>query len=216
MIYQKGYSQLPINEEEILRYLSYRGKPTATVFSVLDEVKEECVRASRLGVCYAVGELSASGKTVRFDTLQMESEALSHAVNGCSKGVLFCATLGVGVDRLLIKYAQTNPLKGAVLQAIGAAYVEALCDEFCRKIAAEKGLFSRPRFSPGYGDFSLENQKQIFAYLCPENKIGVALNDSILMSPSKSVTAILPLSDEEFCGNSGCTLCENTACTMRK
>jgi hypothetical protein len=78
-----------------------------------------------------------------------------------------------------------------MLQALGSERVEALCDEFCRLMAIESKRELRPRFSPGYGDLPLELQRDIFRLLEPSRRIGVVLNDSLLMSPSKSVTAII-------------------------
>ena len=74
-------------------------------------------------------------------------------------------------------------------QAIGAERIESLCDAFCAEREAE-GLRLRPRFSPGYGDLPLELQRDLFRGLDCSRKIGLTLNESLLMSPSKSVTAI--------------------------
>ena len=52
--------------------------------------------------------------------------------------------------------------------------------------AKEKGLYLRPRFSPGYGDFALEYQKDIFRMLECEKRIGITLTEGNLMMPSKS------------------------------
>lgn len=54
----------------------------------------------------------------------------------------------------------------------------------------------KPRFSAGYGDLPLEVQKDIFRVLDCPRKIGLTLNDSLLMSPTKSVTAIVGIEDE--------------------
>lgn len=55
-------------------------------------------------------------------------------------------------------------------------------------------MYTRPRFSPGYGDLPINMQKDIFAALDCPRKIGLSLNESLLMSPSKSVTAIIGVS----------------------
>ena len=61
---------------------------------------------------------------------------------------------------------------------------------------ARVGKRTRPRFSAGYGDLPLGVQREIFAALdCPKH-IGLTLNDSLLMSPTKSVTAIVGISGE--------------------
>ena len=77
-----------------------------------------------------------------------------------------------------------------MFQAIGSERVESLCDELCRELEGEWGTV-RPRFSPGYGDLPLSLQKEIFALLDCGRSIGVALGENLLMSPSKSVTAIV-------------------------
>ena len=107
-----------------------------------------------------------------------------------------------------------------MLQAIGAERIEALCDVFCEKIrldAESAGLFPRPRFSPGYGDFPLELQKDIFRVLDCSRKIGLTLNESLLMSPSKSVTAVIGLGP---CAGTDhpirCGACGKTDCIYRR
>ena len=107
---------------------------------------------------------------------------------------MFAATVGVGIDRLITRYSIVSPARSLMLQAIGTERAEALCDLFCREIAEEKareGSVTCPRFSPGYGDLPLELQKDIFAVLDCPRYIGVSLGESLLMSPSKSVTAIV-------------------------
>ena len=75
------------------------------------------------------------------------------------------------------------------MQAIGTERVEALCDAFQAEIAAAETSIA-PRFSPGYGDFPLDCQKDIFAVLdC--GSIGLTLNSNLFMTPSKSVTAVI-------------------------
>ena len=46
--------------------------------------------------------------------------------------------------------------KAVILQACAATVIEAYCDEqqdFMKEEAGKQGLYLRPRFSPGYGDF---------------------------------------------------------------
>ena len=120
-------------------------------------------------------------------------EALRYA--GCREAVLFAATVGVGLDRLIARYGAVAPSRAVMLQAIGAERIEALCDVFCNTLAVEENRALRPRFSPGYGDLPLDTQREIFRVLDCQRKIGLTLNDSLLMSPTKSVTAIVGLCD---------------------
>ena len=60
-----------------------------------------------------------------------------------------------------------------------------------REIMQAEGIHFTDRFSPGYGDLPLDVQKNIFPLLDCERKIGLTLNESLIMSPSKSVTAFV-------------------------
>ena len=77
-------------------------------------------------------------------------------------------------------------------EEVCACQYESLCDALCSKIETDLGVKVGPRFSAGYGDLSLDFQKNIFNILKCE-KIGLTLNQSLSMSPSKSVTAIAGL-----------------------
>ncbi len=84
--------------------------------------------------------------------------------------------------------------KASFLNAIGAAAVENVCDrlnEELRQLAADEGKSLRPRYSPGYGDYNLENQRGIFDLLTPSKHIGLTLKDNLIMVPEKSVTALI-------------------------
>ena len=120
--------------------------------------------------------------------------------NDCASIIVFAATIGIGIDRLLLKYSRTSPSLALCIQAIGAERVEALCDAFSFELKEKYdslGLTLTPRFSPGYGDLPLSFQKNIFAALECEKHLGLTLNDSLLMSPTKSVTAIIGIKNSK-------------------
>ena len=102
-------------------------------------------------------------------------------------------------------------MTGVQTCALPISAVEALCDEVNEKIrkeAEERGLYARPRFSPGYGDFPLEVQRDFERILMMRKKTGIALTDSLLMTPTKSVTAVIGLSPEKRpCHKAGCEEC---------
>ena len=128
------------------------------------------------------------------------SLALKRNLSGCFGVVIFAATIGAGVDRLIRRYERTEPAAGALLQAAGAERAEALCDAFngeIRSIAAEHGYRTRPRFSPGFADFPLSVQPDILSITDAGRRLGITLDSSFLMSPSKSVTGLIGLKREE-------------------
>ena len=196
----KLYRDLRPDPAEILRYA---GMPKT---SAPDPLMEECL--SELGeirgrLCwrqFSIQRLEDGRTDLGFCRTASRNLALN--LKNCSSIVLFADTLGIEIDRLLARYGRLSPVKQLWFQAIGAAGVEAMCDAFCedvRKLAGsvEAPVRTRPRYSPGFGDFGLEYQPFIFEALdCPRN-LGLTLTDSFLMSPTKSVTALIGILDEE-------------------
>ncbi|MBQ9065107.1 MAG: hypothetical protein IJ123_06645 [Blautia sp.] len=124
------------------------------------------------------------------------SRALKRNLEGCTGVVIFAATAGAGIDRLIRRYEKSEPSCGAFLQAIGAERVEALCDKFNDEVneaARSYGFETRPRFSPGFADFYLAVQPEILSLVNAQRRLGITLDSSLLMSPSKSVTGIIGL-----------------------
>lgn len=192
-VYSLSFTEPDINKREIMRYMSSLGGGDE-IIELIDECLAEALATLQYKVCYAVLSAETNGDTIALPCGQIESKNLAKNLGGCDKAIVFAATIGVGIDRLISKYSRLSPTKALCFQAIGAERVEALCDEFCEKMKSEyekNGERLKPRFSPGYGDLPLETQKMIFALLdCPK-RIGVTLGDTLLMSPSKSVTAFV-------------------------
>ena len=186
----KFYDGIPFCEREILRYAGCTRADDKTE-ALLNECIKEVQGKVSYKVCYRQLSVSHSEDNCDFELFSLKSKHLAKNLDGCRKAVLFAATIGVEIDRLIAKYGHISPSKALMFQAIGAERIEALCDAFCKDIAKEYGVGLRPRFSPGYGDLPLETQKDIFAILDCGKRIGLFLNDSLLMSPSKSVTAFV-------------------------
>lgn len=125
---------------------------------------------------------------------EQKSEKLRNNLQGCNKAVLFAATVGSGIDRLIRRYEKADPKMGLLLQGLGAERVESLCDAFDAEVkaCAEKlGGETNWRYSPGYGDLPIEVQRVFLPLLDAERRLGITLSESCLMAPSKSVTAII-------------------------
>ena len=197
MIYTKSYDAPAVNEREIMRYAGVK-TPTEEIVSLMHEAVEEARGALTYKVCFCEFPIAISNGTVDFGFARTNSAALAKNLAGCDRVVIFAATVGIGLDRLIARYGVKSPSRALMLQAFGAERIEALCDSFTEDInTSEYKEFSlMPRFSPGYGDLPLEFQSEIFRVLdCPK-KIGLSLNRTLLMVPTKSVTAIIGIKQE--------------------
>ncbi len=186
----KTYNDLPFNKKEILRYSDCKVLTTETE-KLINECIEETKNKLSYKVCYCVLPVKITDKTLDFGVFKVNSEKLCLNLKNCEKVIIFGATLGTEIDRLIMKYGKLSPTKALFFQAIGATQIEALCDCFTQDIKNELNITLKPRFSAGFGDLDLLVQKDIFKILDCSKKIGLTLNDSLLMSPTKSVTAFV-------------------------
>jgi len=205
----------PVNAQEALRYAGVK-ENTPEICALLQECIQLCESSLTPRVCYSFYPITRQDGMLDLGFARTDSSALKHNLAGCEELVLFAATIGLEMDRLIARYARISPARSVMLQAIGAERIEALCDAFEEELIRQGHELSS-RFSPGYGDLPLEMQRDIFAALdCPK-QIGVSLNESLLMSPSKSVSAIIGLNGEssERCMHN-CARCTLTNCLYRR
>lgn len=202
-----------INEEEIWRYAGYRGVPHEqdALRGLLREVIEELKDGFTYKVCYRRLKELPFGE---------DSRDLQKCLRGCDEIILFAATVGLGLDRYIARHQRNATTKALLAQACGTERIESLCDLFCWEMqeeAAREGKSCTARFSPGYGDLPIQAQKDIFALLDCGRQIGVSLSDSLLMTPSKSVTAVFGVRAGESCQRDNkCGGCKNSDCIYRR
>lgn len=187
MISVKTYENLPVNEKEIMRYMGCP-KPDPQTAELIRDCLSECLGILKYKVCFDKFTISVSENSVEFPFAKADSASLFRHLSGFSDAIVFAATVGIELDRLIMKYSRLSPSRAVCFQAIGAERIEALCDAFCGELDF---AVKSPRFSPGYADFPLQFQTEIFKALDCPRKIGLSLNSALLMSPTKSVTAIV-------------------------
>ena len=188
--------ELRIPEKEVYRYLGYMGHTPQEddARRIAEGIrKTEDVAAPK--ACYGLFDIKVEDGYVTMPYGRVHSKSLSKWISGCSSAYIFAATVGAPVDRMIKTAAFRSMSEAAILQACGAAAVEEFCNILNEKLdaeSAENGRCNVKRYSPGYGDLELkENQKGVFAVLTPGKYIALSLMDTFIMSPEKSVTAII-------------------------
>ena len=182
----------PICRKEVLRYAA---GGTDKPLPLLEECISEAEGCFSFRVCFRICKVNQAEDGVFLDQTHFPSLQLKKNLEGCSEAVLFASTVGLGIDRFIRKYTLVSPAKALLFQALGAERIESACDLFEEWLATQQGesVFLHPRFSPGYGDLPLSLQKEIFVLLDCEKKLGMTLNQHLLISPTKSVTAVIGL-----------------------
>ncbi|MBQ7845989.1 MAG: methionine synthase [Clostridia bacterium] len=137
----------------------------------------------------------------------------------CQRAAVLVCTLGLGFEQHM-RLTQARDMSQAVLlDACGSALVEAGCDAAEKELAARfPGVYLTDRFSPGYGDLPLDLQPAICRITDSQRRLGVYVTESCLMTPQKSVTAIIGMADKpQRARIRGCAYCAmKDTCALRK
>ena len=213
-IAQKG--EIKTVRQEAVRYLGYKNaNPDDITEKLISECEKELLQVISGRACYAHTNVKfPSENVVDLGFGEILSKSLHKHLYGCHSAILMAATIGIGTDRLTAKYSRIKPAKSLIIDALGSSAVEYWCDVVEQELTKNEKLHCS-RFSAGYGDFSLEHQKDFARWLDISRKLGVTLSDTLLMTPAKSVTAVIGLGkNTRTCGNK-CQICTNQNCIYR-
>ncbi len=208
---------------EVLQYLGWRGSEiTPDVEQQLQEGMAQTLHTAQPRYTYRVFDLlrQAEGLYLKGTGVRLPGDDLAALLRDCQTCVLLAATLGAPVEGLMRRAAVRNRTAMVILDCCGSAAIEAVCDQAEAHILARhgQGLYPTDRFSPGYGDLPLDFQHTALALLDAPRQIGLGLTDSCILTPRKSVTAILGLAvrpqTKRFRGCAHCSMFET--CSYRK
>lgn len=196
----KTFSNIPIDYDMLFAYLGIKDKREEFT-PILKECLNEVLDKLSYRVCYCSFSVSKLCGGLDLSFTISNSKKLNEHIKNCTEIIVFSSTIGIEIDKLIKKYNHISPLKALIFEGIGTERIESLCNAFCTFLTQEysrQNKLLKSRFSPGYGDLPIETQKDIFKVLNPNKYIGLTLNDSMLMSPSKSVTAIIGVYDKDL------------------
>jgi hypothetical protein len=216
--------QVKIDTREVLRYLGCKGQTAdSQIACLVAEAIDEVTRFCDPRYIYRLFgvDREEGGLKLRRTSVVLTGRSIERHVRGAASCAVMAVTVGAGIDRLIQQYAHTHLTRSLVVDACATAAVESVCDaveDEIRTAARKKNLCITRRFSPGYGDLPVELQPDILRVLDAHKKIGLAVTDSCMLTPSKSVTAIIGLSEQPP-GNAaeGCSGCTgNAICRFRR
>ena len=204
----ESYAIDGLDRRMVLRYLGHRGQELdESLERRIDEGIGRCLELARAKASwqsFAIAERSEKEGvpciSLEGCPLELEGKSIARHLKGARMAVALAVTVGLGIDRELQKLSVTDAVAQAVLDAAGSVAVEHAadaCSASIRAWAAEQGLHAGARFSPGYGDLPLDVQPELLASVDAQRRLGISLSDSLLMTPVKSVTAIVGIFDEE-------------------
>lgn len=185
---------------EVLRYLGYPGgyvkdgaRISQMVWDTYQEVKRFVVPRGIYGT-FRLERLPDGGFLLPEAGLSLFSRDLEALWQDSEEVTILAATLGKSLDQLVSYLVGSGQYcKAVIADAIGSAAAEAAIeqvDSIVRKEAEQRGKALTVRFSPGYGDVSLNLQRDLVA-LIGADEIGIEVTEALILKPRKSVTALL-------------------------
>ena len=210
-----------INTDEVLRYMGTPpDKADASLRALVDRCAREVLAAVRPRWAYRTFDLTPEEEGVRLSCgLLLPGQDLKRHLKDCRRAALFCATLSAQADALLRSPESGDMLRALALDCCATAAVEELCDQIEGDLQSQfPGCFFPFRYSPGYGDLPLTLQEPLLNLLDAPRKVGLCASSSHILTPRKSVTAILGIADHPIEANTrSCVGCPaHDSCQYRK
>ena len=202
---------------------SQDGEPSSSISSLVDEYLENAHQLIEASHSYVIRNVdTVSGPlAILEDNIVLESRVIARLLERCCMAAVFLVTIGSHLEETAGRLAEDGLIvQSYVLDAIGSEAVEGVAtfvEEMTRKMALEDGLVISNRFSPGYCDWDISQQKVIFEAVNGDS-IGVHLTEQCLMMPRKSISGLIGIGPAEGDVESynPCRTCNQRNCLGRR
>ena len=205
----------------------YAGLQKATDFDE-EKILEACEDTRLLAMPRGIWEIydyDCETQTINANPpCPLQGKKIGQHLAGCEKVIALSATVGEDIEEDITRRFSSGEYSSAVLMdAAATAAVEQLADGMEKAISpkmAAQGFLLKWRFSPGYGDWPLEQQPELIR-LAKAEQIGVRLTTSMMLTPRKSITALVGLYRKQESSTAeyspkGCAACTQKNCPSRR
>jgi len=209
--------------QRLLGHRIHRRLPRRTAGNIRESIPRVCA-IIKPKVLYAVREVERTGHDclILRGCSPFRSRSLTLAIKRCENAVIFLATIGRQLDSEITGLMDRGRLMQAyIIDAVGSVAVERTAEEFQGRMDRDLSAANRHtsmRFSPGYCDWELPEQRKIFRIL-DGALIDVEINTGCLMSPRKSVSGVFGIGDARHISRAAtnpCTRCRVRCCLARR
>ncbi len=216
---------MKIDKSELLRYLGYKGQQyDERIEQNIDVAIAICLDKITPRSVIKKYSLVKDPLSLKGTNMTLQGKDIARHLEDCNEVYILGATVGFEIEKTVNKLMKENPMLGVIVDSASICAIESYCDDLCEELQQQNQKQLTWRFSCGYGDFPLSQQKDFVSLLEMQKRIGVFLHeDSLMMSPQKSVTAIVGIkeSKRENTQSSSkcmakCSNCGNLGCQYRK
>lgn len=214
---------ITIEKSSVSRYLGYLRSQnlSASVSSMIDSQIEEAQRLIKPSYSCTIRKVldAESPRTFIEGPVIFTSNIITGILSRCHEAAIFVATVGAGLEERVSQLMNKGEmLKAVVLDAVGSAAIEKVAcelEENVRRKALAGGAEISRRYSPGYCDWDIKQQKLLFDTLDGDSA-GVELTKDCLMTPQKSISGIIGIGFDQAITVSSCLSCSKKDCEGRR
>ena len=217
-------NEFDIDTEQVLNRVGYGadGVPSARIESLVKEYAENISHLIEPSYSYVIRDInSVRGSRVFIEgSVTFRSNIIAELLAQCPKVAVFVLTTGGRLGEVVRQLSKDGLMvQAAVLDAIGSDAAETLAhvvEDIISKEAEAEGLGISLRFSPGYCDWRVSQQKMVFRAMAGDTA-GVRLTGGCLMIPQKSISGIIGIGPADKVESyNPCPTCNKRDCVGRR
>ena len=222
--YRFPYGEVLPSLDELARYLHMEEDTEHPAYCYMKERLAELTSSDLEAVGgYVIGtieglDLQGGTLTVEGTTFEVGAQVCGYLKEATEAALFLCTAGALFSDEAHALNAQGEFLEAYIIDAIGSLTVERAMDKIHKALEVEqaaRGMKITNRYSPGYCNWPLKDQRPLFAFV-GENPTGIALSESCLMHPIKSVSGVIGIGTTARRRAYGCVICQNKTCIYRR
>jgi len=216
---------IEIDKKQVCHYIGYEDDQnlSARISSLIDDYAEHAHSLINPLFSYVIKDVEwARGSIALIEgSIIFKSRIIAQLLERCPQVAIFVVTIGKYLEETAFQLARDGLiLQATVLDAIGSDAVEKMADfaqDRIKEVAKAQGLVTSRRFSPGYCDWNIGQQRMLF-YALTGNTVGIRLTGECLMIPQKSISGIIGIgpSKANVENYNPCKTCRKKDCPGRR
>ncbi|MBN2185905.1 MAG: hypothetical protein JW732_00405 [Dehalococcoidia bacterium] len=217
--------EVEVDKRHVLRRIGYKDdcEPSSRIANLISEYTQLARKLIKPSYSYVIKNVDMVRKRDVFigDLVAFRSYVIARLLEQCQQVGAFLVTIGDELEKKTTCLADDGLiLESYALDAIGSSAVEKMAEMVeteIREMVSAQGFCISQRFSPGYCDWSIRQQKELFRMLDGDS-VGVRLTTGYLMIPQKSVSGIVGIGPScvDIESYNPCRTCKKRNCLGRR
>jgi hypothetical protein len=218
-------ADIEIDKKQVCHYIGYEDDQnlSARISSLIDDYAEHAHSLINPLYSYVIKDVEWARGSISLieGSVIFKSRIIANLLERCPKVAIFLVTIGKYLEETAFQLARDGLiLQATVLDAIGSDAVEKVAgfaQTRIKEIVKPQGLVISRRFSPGYCDWNIGQQRMLF-YALTGNTVGIRLTGECLMIPQKSISGIIGIgpSNANVENYNPCKTCRKKDCPGRR